>query len=222
MDYDVWQLRCLTTVSTAVWQIARPQCVWQCLQKKTCRYINYNSDTGQCELGLGPCESLQPAAGVMVNALGAARHDCLHWGSRKKPGWISVQARNGAISVARRVSGNVVLIGKINNLDNKFRANSEGTVVVTGPIQVTDEDIEILMVDAACPFPWMTYTAGEPLPAGAIAGGHLADRTTTYVVRITLNGKANFGYYESKSALAYYAHRGSACSSTSMEILVLI
>ena len=78
-------LRCMTTANTAVWQTAHPQCVWRCLRMKTCRYINHNSATGQCELGLGQCESLQPAAGVLVNAsphlhrISLLLVDCMAW-----------------------------------------------------------------------------------------------------------------------------------------------
>ena len=208
-------LRCLTTVSTAVWQTARPQCVWLCLHMKTCHYINYNAHAGQCELGLGQCKSLQPDIGIMVNAFGPLRLGCLHWGSKQKPGWEPVQEQNRGLYVARSASGDAVLIGKLNTKQNKLRANSEGAVIVT------DQDIEILLLDTACPFPWMPYMAGEPLPSGAVVGGHLADGTTTYVVKVTHNGKANFGYYEPKSALAYYVYHG-ARMATSMDILVLL
>ena len=51
--------QCVSTATSDVRQAAHPQCVWQCLRMKTCRYINHNSATGQCELGLGQCESWQ-------------------------------------------------------------------------------------------------------------------------------------------------------------------
>ena len=37
---------------------AYPQCLWQCLTKKTCRYVNHNSTADECQQGLGNCEFL--------------------------------------------------------------------------------------------------------------------------------------------------------------------
>ena len=74
----------------------------------------------------------------------------------------------------------------------------------------TDEDIELLTVDATCPLPWMSYTAGELLPIGAVTGGHLADGSETYVVKVNNNNDefVVFGYYNNHSALVYYEGYG--------------
>ena len=212
-------LRCLTTASTSVWQTAHPQCVWRCLKTKTCHFINYDSDIGQCELGMGQCEFLQPAAGFMVNAFGPPRHDCLYWGSNQKSGWASVQERNGKIYLARIVSGDVVLIGKLNTQRNVFWGNKGGVRV--GPLHVNDKNIEFLSKDPACPVPWMPYKAGEPLPVGAVTGGRLNDGSATYVAKIIHDGNANFGYYDPILSLAYYEWSGVR-TATSMELFVLL
>ena len=212
-------LRCQATARIDVWETARPQCVWRCLRMKTCRYINHKSDIGRCELGLGQCESLQQAAGYVVNAFGPPRHGCILWGSRQNSGWVPIQEKNGEIYVARIVYGDAVVIGKWNTGSELFRANMEGIKV--GPINGIESDIEFLFKDADCPLAWMPYTAGEPLPFGSVTGGHLADGSVTYVVKITIPDDVAFGYYDSNSALAYYKSHGLYVA-TSMDILVLI
>ena len=49
---------------------AYPQCVWRCLTKKTCRFVNHNSATDECQLGLGNCKFLRIDVGFMAVAFG--------------------------------------------------------------------------------------------------------------------------------------------------------
>ena len=64
--------RCVASLNTelTLWQTDRSQCVRRCLKLKTCRYINYNYETRQCDVGLDKCESLVPAVGVAVSVFG--------------------------------------------------------------------------------------------------------------------------------------------------------
>ena len=202
------------TMNTSMWQTAKPQCIWRCLQMERCRYINYNSVTVQCELGLSQCGSLQPAIGVMVQAFGTSRHGCLHWGSREEPGWVPIVAENGRVYAARTRRGEVLLIGTFAN--GKLWANDDGVEVET------DHNIEFLAKNASCPLPWMSYTAGEPLPFGAVTGGRFADGSDTYVARVHHKNKIfRFGYFHPKSAAVYYQYYGVQ-ARTSMDILVLL
>ena len=211
-------LQCVTSDPTEIWQAAHPQCVWRCLRTEACRYINHNSATAQCELGFGQCESLQPAAGVIVNAFGPPRHSCLRWGSDQEAGWVPIQERNGYMYVARTTSNDVLIIGQFFTVSQELWANREGVHI--GPV-TGNQNIEILTKDAACPLPWMSYTAGEPLPSGAVTGGHLADGSAVYLAKIADNNYLFFGYYNPKVGLAYYEHYG-ALTKTSMEILILL
>ena len=212
----LYGLRCVSTVTANMRQAAHPQCVWRCLRMKTCHYINHNSDTGECELGLGQCESLQSAAGFAVSVFGSPRLGCLRWGSNQEPGSVTVRVAAG--NVARIVSVDTVLIGNSYPRSGQFWSNMEGVSV--GPIREVDQDIELLIKDATCPFPWMSYTAGEPHPSGAVAGGHLDDGSATYVARVIHGGYAVIAYYSPKSSLAYY-ESGGTHTTTSMDILVL-
>ena len=70
--------------------------------------------------------------------------------------------------------------------------------------------------------PWMSHTAGEPLLVGVIIGGHLADGSATYVVKVNDNNEfVVLDYFATKSALAYYEDYG-VHTATSMEILVMV
>ena len=210
-------LRCVSTAAADMRQEALPQCVWRCLQMKDCLYINNNSVIGECELGHGQCESLQPAAGVLASLFGPLFDNCIRWGSSHKPGWVTV--RVAIRDVARIVRADSVLIGNFYFRRGQVWANKKGVSI--GPINEADQDIELLMKDATCPLPWIPYTAGEPLPFGAVAGGHLADGSAIYVAKMIHNSYAVFGYYNPTSSLAFYETNGIH-TTTSMDILMLI
>ena len=202
-----------------------PQCVWRCTGKKICRYINHNSATDQCELGLGQCDSVEADVGFMVMAFGPPRQVCLQWGSSNEHGRVPVQVevtvqRANYIYVARIIYGDNVLLGKFKVGHGKYYANNEGAAI--GPILETDQEIESLTKDVTCTVPWMAYTAGETLPDGAVAWGRIADGSPTYVAMITHTGQhLIFGYYNPKMKLAYYEAAGPY-TTISMDILVVI
>ena len=165
----------------------------------------------------GPRSVRVPAVCSWIRGIfGSPRLGCLRWGSNQEPGSVTVRVAAG--NVARIVSGDTVLIGNFYPRSGQFWSNMEGVSV--GPIREVDQDIELLIKDATCPFPWMSYTAGEPHPSGAVAGGHLDDGSATCVARVIHGGYAVIAYYSPKSSLAYY-ESGGTHTTTSMDILVL-
>ena len=117
-----------------------------------------------------------------------------------------------------KISGSL-LVGKFYLNAAAFWGINEGVRV--GPVSETDEDIEFLTTDPACTIPWMPYAAGGLLPAGVISGGRLTDGSPTYAVKVIRNGIEFFGYYNTKSGLAYYEDDGVR-TETSMQMLVLL
>ena len=89
-----------------------------------------------------------------------------------------------AIGVTALLSALATEHCKVSSVSNPY-ANREGVQI--GPVLETYQDIELLTVDATCPLPWMSYTACEPLPVGAVTGGRLADGSETYVVKVIHN-----------------------------------
>ena len=216
--------RCVTSPNTEVtlWQTERPQCIWKCLKLKTCRYINHNHDTIQCDLGLDNCESLVPAVGVATSVSGPPRDTCVHWGLRHELGRVPVEERflQNVIYLVRIRRENTLLVGKFNPFVGGFWANNEG--VRFWPVLETDPDIKFLTMDPACTLLWMPYTAGEKLPIGAVSGGLLSDGSTTYVSNVNRDdGRLSFGHYNTDAALVYYGWTG-VLTKTSMDILVLL
>ena len=212
-------VKCVTNIKEVVDGIARPQCVWRCLRMKACLHINHNSGTEQCELVFSLCELLQPAAGVSVNAFGPPRLGCIQWSTNQGPGYERLEDQNGDMYIARVVSAGFVVIGLFDIAWGEFWGNRVGVKV--GPVRESDQDIEFLAKDAACPLPWMSYTAGDPLPFGTVTGGQLADGTVTYVVKVNHQGYISFGFYDPNAAVAYYERFGVQ-TTTSMDILVLL
>ena len=211
--------RCTDSSNTEVivLQTDRPQCQWKCLRLEMCRHVNHNHYTAQCILGLGKCEALAPAFGYAVNAIGPPRDSCLHWGSRQDPGRVPVEIP-GVSYLARIRKGKTLLIGKFDISPARFWGNNEGVVV--GPEYDTNR-IEFLTVDPACPLPWILYTVGDSLPSGVITGGHLSDGSITYASKVIIGDYQGFGYYNSRTELAYH-EKGGAKTTTSMELMVLL
>ena len=118
---------CQTNLNTMVMhQTEFPQCAWRCLSENTCRYINHNFANGQCELGLGQCESLRPNGTFSVMAFGPLGHDCLRWGPSVEPGRVPFKVLNTYYSyVAKIISENNVPIGRFNIQSGKFWANKK-------------------------------------------------------------------------------------------------
>ena len=208
--------QCVTSEPTEIWQAAHPQCVWRCLRAGACRYINHNSVTGQCELGFSQCQSLQPAAGVIVNVFGPPRQDCLRWGSDQGPGWVPIQERDGDLYVARTIINDSWFTGNFFVGSKELWANGEGVRI--GPV-TGNKNIEVLTKNVICILHWLSYAAGEPLPYGAVTGGHLSDGSAVYVMKVIDNNYPFFGYYNPKSALAYYEY-GGARTTALMKILI--
>ena len=215
----VYGLRCISSVKVDRWQAARPQCVWRCLRKKSCFYVNHNSATGQCELGLGQCESLQAAAGFVVNVFGPPRHGCLRWSSGQELGWEPIQERGGGMYVGRIVSNGVALLGHYITADEAFWSVREGSTV--GPVLAQDQVIQFLAINETCTVLWMPFTVAEPLPFGAAIGDRLTDRSVTYVAKVIQNGWVVFGYFDPESDLEYHEFWGPK-TATSMDLLVLL
>ena len=57
-----------------------------------------------------------------------------------------------------------------------------------------------MVVEPSCNFKWIRYRAGDPIPDGAVVGGHLANGTPLYVVvTLLLTDKRQIGYYNPAS-----------------------
>ena len=107
--------RCISSSDVVVRQEDHRGCQWRCLRIQDCSYINHTPESDRCEIGLGQCESLAPAVGVMVNVYWSPRDVCLHWGSHQEVGRVAVG--EGGMSppryVGRTYVGEAMVLGQI-------------------------------------------------------------------------------------------------------------
>ena len=212
----------MSSSDVVVHQADRPQCVWRCLKMQNCRYMNHSPESDLCEIGLGQCESLKPAVGTMVNVFLQSRDDCLHWGSYQEPGRVAVGDVDVAVYVGRTMHGEAMVVGKfldVDNYDPHIWANDQGERFSVD--YGSDNAVEVLSTTAGCPLFWVSYTGGNPLPVGAVAGGYLVDGTVTHVALKMYASSVAYGYYNTDTEMVYYEF-GGAQYSTTMEILVLL
>ena len=86
---------------------------------------------------------------------------------------------------------------------------------------------EALQVNPECHVTWVSYTVGNPMPAGAVIGGLLSKgddflRNDLYVIQAkTLNDRLEFGYYDPETGLGYVGQQG-VNTYTQMDLLILL
>ena len=124
-----------------IWKTNLPRCVWKCLSMSACRYINHNQTADQCILGMGVCESLEPAPEFLIQSFGPAKDACLSWGSPDEPGRVPVQMHDEVdiTYVAHIFRTNALIPGKYITSGEAFWCSIEGGR--TGPVAL--EDVEI-------------------------------------------------------------------------------
>ena len=214
---------CISSSDVVVLQADHTECQWRCLRTQDCSYINYNTDRDQCEIGLGQCESLAPANGIMVSVYWQPRDICLHWGSYQEPGRVAVgEAGLSPPSYAGRAKiGEAMVLGKFLAYSGGLHiwVNNQGTM--TSVNHGSGNIVEVLTTVSGCPLFWVPYTGGDPLPSGAVVGGYLTNGKATYVARKHYSTDVAGGYYNTESELVYFAS-GAARTSGTMEVLVLI
>ena len=216
------EYRCVSDSEVVVSKTDNQKCQMQCL-RQNCSYINYNPDSNQCEIGLGQCESLARAVGVLVNVYWQPRDACLHWGSYQEPGRVAVgiEDNDPPMYAGRTKVGEAMVIGKFLAIPNDLHiwVNNDGQRwhVDYG----TDTTVEVLTTIIGCPLFWVPYTSGKPLPEGAVVGGYLNDGKATYVARKQDGVQLACGYYNTESENIYYEVAG-AKTSTTMEVLMLL
>ena len=82
---------------------------------------------------------------------------------------------------------------------------------------------EYMVVDPACNYVWVRFWAGDPIPEGAVVGGHLADSTPLYVVvTLSLSQVRPIGYYNPLNNTHFSYWRFPITYSGAANILVKI
>ena len=212
----------MSSYDVVVHQADRLQCVWRCLKMPNCRYMNHSPETDLCGIGMGQCEFLEPSVGTMVNVFWQSHDVCLYWDSYQEPGRVAVGDVDGGVYVGRTIHGEAMVVGKFLDVDSynpHIWANDQGERFSVD--YGSDNAVEVLSTTADCPLFWVSYTGGNPLPVGAVAGGYLVDGKVTHVARKMYASSVAYGYYNTDTEMLYYEFSG-AQNSTTIEILVLL
>ena len=218
---------CQHPTNITITSLSRGQCLWHCMHQNTCHVISYEPESHECRLSPG-CESIYPSPVWDVTVLGPERSSCLKWMAnvdrdRANKVW-SYGCQQHAIYpdcvVGRLLSPPHVLPGKYFLHADSYSGGCwsilEGASYSTG-------ELEVLHVEPNCVVAWIPYTAGDPLPEGAVVGGNLVDDgtvSTLYVIQGVVDGHNVIGYFDSTTQTGHVLHSGDN-PLTEMNMLVL-
>ena len=160
-----------------------------------------------------------PSADYMIKIFMIPNHICLQWGPDQQVGREAVQELDGTtvFYVSRIKRDNAIIVGKAT-----FPLGIFFGVDSVGEHFFETDDIEVLTIDEACTWSWLSYTSGEELPVGAVMGGHLASGSPIYVAKMYANnGVPAFGYYSIEYGMGRYELFDTR-TDTTMDILVIL
>ena len=207
---------------TTLLNIARAQCVWNCLSRDNCHVVSHEHHLNLCELSPQFCDKVLPHENFTINAYGIERSQCLKWVA---PAQYDSQT---AVEFLRQIGSTKVLaVGRIQDNTGLYPGkylNTSLTVAYAANAStfvISGNGCEALLVDPGCMWTWIMYTAGNELPVGAVAGGHYRN-DVLYVARCTFGIKYAIGYYRPSSQIGYFAHYAAVRNNSDFEILVIM
>ena len=205
--------------------ITRHHCTHRCITLQGCNLVTYNVEEMYCSLSNEQCLEYIADDGFVVAYLGPREALCIKWVSYTLYEFTKAIVSRACDSKPQLAT---CMLGRLMSpnsyaLPVKFFNSSRRAWSVLDGEQTKRGTKEILNIQNGCGVIWVSYTAGDTIPTGAVVGGYLArdGGIDLYVVRGRALGFEIFGYYNPVNALGYVALNG-ANSLTSMEMLVLI
>ena len=120
-------------------------------------------------------------------------------------------------TVARKVTADGLQAGRSSSLEYKaYVLDSQKKRRTFG------NGYEILLVNSGCSTAWVPYTAGDPIPTGAVTIGEDMLTERHYVVGTKYTTYMYFTTYKAGAGQAFYAASNSVTSSTNMYMLILL
>ena len=194
-------LRCVIAgeFSLNLTSIAYHECTLECIRRHNCLLTNYNKAKHYCLLTNEKCIELELDDEFQLRYFGPTGATCLSWvpSSVIQPRLSPHIVEN--IYPARWRHGLYTVPGKFVASDNQWRGIFEGERYTFDPTEV---NIEFLQVRPECQVTWLIYSAGNPIPDGAVIGGYLATGAESDVYMMLVLG-GHFGYYDPVTELAY-------------------
>ena len=205
-------------------------CTWLCMLDPNCRVINYNSIGAYCLLGQGPCVSLENEADFVTTAM-QSKKPCFKWVTDyendiyKPITFPMITDPSDSLIILRGREDNNVLPGKGALQTGYMYYSWEGNEVYS---LFTDGQPEFLTLSPECTISWVhhDFTTGQPLPAGAVIGGHLNDVPLYVSRKFTVYRSGDLamyssGYYNDIEGQAHMPYGALDRVYTETEILVV-
>ena len=194
-------------------------CTRSCIISEHCVLLMYNPHSETCFHleGSQPCHQATPSSEIMMMRF---RHSldeqCVI--PAQPPNDRLIQTETGVPRViSRKYRYGAVCLGvSINTgVDNTFYVQGPDTSA-----DCPDVPMERMAVDPSCTVAWVTYTAGDVLPRGAIVMGYWNGKPS-YSTRHTYGSQQSFGWYVEGSDVAFDSHYGRKITSV-FEILISV
>ena len=201
------------------------ECVLHCALNEKCKAVNYDIESNVCMRMTIPCPVIETQPHVYYQMLTAAVEDvCVRW--------VAIHDWNyqRMVKVNQDVDGNYPLgVARIETgagdiLPAKWPNNNHNVFTVKSAALFSGSLFDVLVVHESCSLRWVFYDAsnGNPLPTGAIQGGHLTDGTPLYVALMHATDiRRVIGYYNHDARMGTCEY-GGVHSRQLMNILAIV
>ena len=187
-------------------------CRHNCITNKHCSYVQHHVVKNYCLVSNGPCLWLQPGTDYNVTVIRKKSVDeCVEWVPRADV-FNAARAHDACISW-----GMENRVGRINIQSNILLGSGVGdsdlvNTVLNGAY-VSSQASGWLDVQPGCKVSWIPFTGGDPIPTGAVQGGHLYNSGTPqpiYVMGAVKKGSSCtiYGYYDPGTGRGYFEYWG--------------
>ena len=192
--------------------VTQQTCFLYCMRNPECKALSYNAGEQKCLLTAEPCVTTEADSGYVYMTFKEVTEECLTWFDTSD----GLNAR--MIRMAEDPSHpmlDYVLTREVNDTHTSI-PYTRMWYLGGDP----DTVYTVLVVAPGCSTAWVAYTAGDPLPQGAVPTGGLTNGNPTYDIRALSDwGPYYFGYYEKNAAVGYYRDE---YTTSVMEMLIEI
>ena len=206
------------------------ECTLLCIQRSKCIATNYNSSDGTCQLLPATCLQASEDPSMTHTIFSRVNSEqCLEWMDHYE--WMPADERRVMTKVGgdgeQRVMARMIYGGEYYpshyypRYDKCFCTN--GSLAIKSSRRVL---CQILRMREGCTMAFMSYTAGDVLPVGALAVPNLLQHKSRYIAAIEMPsnnvlGRVVAGWYTIGADHAMYAHNGIK-TSTEMKLMVVL
>ena len=209
---------CNTGLYTNVGQLTQPACTRSCIVSSNCMFLMYSPHTNTCLhlQGSHPCHLATPNPEIMIMRLRPSLQEQCLFPTQHSNNRLLVTSSGYPRVLSRKYNDDILCLGVSNNVMNS-------SFYVAGPEVTTvcpDVPKEIMAVHPSCTVAWVTYSAGEILPRGAIVMGYWNGKPC-YSTRHLIVPQQTFGWYVEGHDVATYAFFGRKTSAV-FDILISV